>query len=626
MSAAPPRPAWSSPTLAEQLETERGVEPPPVEQGVLVVADGPGASAVSRALPDATVVPAAGSLDELRALVVAHDLDVLLVAGPTVPSPELVDALAAGLAADSACASVSLDRTSPWIDSRLPPPSTARPRAGAVLVRRDHLVLALDEVERLATPEVRLIDVPTGRGVTADALASLVRPGFVHRACAGPPPPPGEPASAAPRVGVGPFDAEVVLDGRALAFPLSGSQAQLIGLLGGLVRAGARVAVLAPDALHETTAAGLGELRDAIPFLERTRIGRPQVFHRPFQIGSLDGLEDCLSVGERLVVTYQDTIAERTPAYAPGAGSWQRFRMAAAAVRSSADELTFYSRHAALDAASGGGLALDRATVIPLGLDHVRDLEPPEARVTPLRGRPYLLVLGNAYWHKNRLFALRLTRWLVERHRWEGGLVLAGSHPGHGSSHPAEEALVRDSPALAGRVADLGYVSDAERLALYAGAELVLYPTLQEGFGFVPFEAAALGKACVYAHRASMRELLPAAGALPSFDLDEAGAFVLQALESPTERKRIAAAVDAAAAGLTWDRAAAGYREVYARALERPARAGGRARFAARRRTGVGASLGRVAKLVRRRARRVGSAPRVGRSDRGEGRGEERSR
>ena len=625
MSAASRRLASSAPTLAEQIETERGVEPSPVGHGVLVVVDGPGASDVSRALPDETVAPPPGSLGELRALVAAHDLDVLLLDDLAVPTKKLVDALASGLAADSASATVSFDPAVRWKDGRLPPPSTAKPRAGTVLVRRDHLVLALDEAALLADRDVRLIGVPSGRGVAADALASLVRPGFVHRACAGPPPP-GEPAPVAPRGSAGPFDAEVVLDGRALAFPLSGSQAQLIGLLGGLVRAGTRVAVLAPDALHDTTAAGLGELREAVPFLDRGRVGRPSIFHRPFQIGSLDGLEDCLAVGERLVVTLQDTIAERTPAYAPGAGSWQRFRMAAAAVRSSADELTFYSRHAALDAASDGGLDLGRATVIPLGLDHIRDLEPPDAPAAPLGRRPFLLVLGNAYWHKNRSFALRLTRWLVERHGWEGGLVLAGGHPGHGSSQSAEEALVRDAPGLEGRVADLGYVSDAKRLALYAGAELVLYPTLQEGFGFVPFEAAALGKACVYAHRASMRELLPAAGALPSFDLDEAGAFVLHVLQSGVERRRIAAAVDAAAAGLTWDCCAAGYREVYARALERPPRAGGRTRVAARRRTGVGASLGRVAELVRVRARGGASAQRAGRSDRGEGRGEERSR
>ena len=141
-----------------------------------------------------------------------------------------------------------------------------------------------------------------------------------------------------------------------------------------------------------------------------------------------------------------------------------------------------------------------------------------------------------------------------------------------GSSLEAESRLLHETPALAGRVEDLGHVSDEERLALLAGAELTLFPSYYEGFGFVPFESAALGTACVYTYGSSMKELLPQVGGLPSFDLEEAGPFVAGLLASDARRREVVEAIDAAARDLTWDRAAAGYLEVYDRALAREPR------------------------------------------------------
>ena len=142
-------------------------------------------------------------------------------------------------------------------------------------------------------------------------------------------------------------------------------------------------------------------------------------------------------------------------------------------------------------------------------MDHLTaDMETAEVR--PLGGRPFLFVLGNAYWHKNRVFAIRLVQWLVEARGWDGGLVLAGARPGHGSSVRAEQVLVGRTPSLLGRVADLGVVTSAEQASLYRSADAVLFPSVHEGFGFIPFEAAVFDRACVYSHRSSMRELLPA--------------------------------------------------------------------------------------------------------------------
>jgi glycosyltransferase involved in cell wall biosynthesis len=182
------------------------------------------------------------------------------------------------------------------------------------------------------------------------------------------------------------------------------------------------------------------------------------------------------------------------------------------------------------------------------------------------------LVLGASFRHKNREWAVRLFLRLAER-GWDGTLVLAGGHPEFGSSAAGEREILNAYPEFADRVVDLGHVDEVQKTALYREASLVLYPSLYEGFGLVPFEAAALGTACVYSDRSSMAEFLPDEGRLPSFRLDVATDYVFDILSSATRQAAIVTAVISSGVGLTWERTAASYIDVYRRALAHPPRA-----------------------------------------------------
>ena len=489
------------PTLAEQL-ARLSPEDDPGSRGVLLIADA-GASAVAPS--DSVVQVSATTLGELRETLAQHDSDVLLSGGVPLTA-QAIERLCRGLAADPSCATVSIDphvRPSP---PGVPPQTVDRPRRGAVLVRRDHLLLALDE-----EPVAGLSDDPRPAAsepgdLVGALLGRLERPGFVHRAL-----PSGGPAATSARPPSSPSaarrTASVVFDGRSFAYTLSGTQVQTIGLLGGLVRAGAEITVALTAELHPTVRAELGELVDEMRFVEHSRVGRVELFHKPHQFWSLHDLAESLSMADRVVLTQLDMILERTPAYRRSREKWEKQRATTAAALASVDQIGFLSAAAALDAASDGELELDRATVVHCGVDHLTGRRVPDP-ACPLGGRPYLLAVGNAFWHKNRTFALRLVGWLVERQGWDGGLVLAGGHPDVGSSLEAEARLLHASPVLADRVRDLGHISDEERLALLSGAELTLFPSYYEGFGFVPFESAALGTACLYTYGSSMRELL----------------------------------------------------------------------------------------------------------------------
>ena len=73
--------------------------------------------------------------------------------------------------------------------------------------------------------------------------------------------------------------------------------------------------------------------------------------------------------------------------------------------------------------------------VIPDGLTNLFD-----------RGeqRPFLLFVGNSYFHKNRLFAFRVADELRCNHGWDGAVVSAGGTPGK-RARPS----VRSAPSCA---------------------------------------------------------------------------------------------------------------------------------------------------------------------------------
>ena len=152
--------------------------------------------------------------------------------------------------------------------------------------------------------------------------------------------------------------------------------------------------------------------------------------------------------------------------------------------------------------------------------------------------------------------------------------MFAGSHPDEGSSVRAEAHLAARKPFTRGAGRRPRYVSERRPIGALPGAELVLFPSLLRGLR-VHARSRRLpsGRPACMRIESSMRELLPPAGGLPSFDLERAGPFVFGLLEQRRahargrrrDRRRVAA-------GLTWDRTAAGYLEVYDRALAREPR------------------------------------------------------
>ncbi len=161
------------------------------------------------------------------------------------------------------------------------------------------------------------------------------------------------------------------------------------------------------------------------------------------------------------------------------------------------------------------------------------------SRPAGLPDDPFLLCLGADYAHKNRPFAIKLVGALREL-GWGGRLVLAGPHVPTGSSGVTEKALLARDAELRQSVIDLGAVDEPTREWLVDQSCALVYPTLYEGFGLLPLEAARAGVPCIFAPQASLEELAADAATLIPWDVGASAAAVRDLLvEGPARRAHL---------------------------------------------------------------------------------------
>jgi glycosyltransferase involved in cell wall biosynthesis len=303
---------------------------------------------------------------------------------------------------------------------------------------------------------------------------------------------------------------------------------------------------------------------------------RADVVHRPYQINNAGELTFLTQLADRLVITHQDLISYFNPSYFPSLEEWEQYRQLTRGALAIADRVLFVSDHARRDALAEELVEPHRASVVHNGVHRAaqgneQPSRPPGTTSLPEHAE-VLLCIGTDYHHKNRIFALRVLEQLQQRHAWTGCLVFAGPTVRQGSSRAQEMELVAGRPSLARSVITCPAVSESEKAWLYARARLVLYPTVHEGFGLVPFEAAEHEVPCMWAPGTALSELLPEAAApiLPwdaGFSADRA----IELLRDEELRRRNISAIREAGAALTWDATALRLLELYEQTCDAPA-------------------------------------------------------
>jgi glycosyltransferase involved in cell wall biosynthesis len=269
-----------------------------------------------------------------------------------------------------------------------------------------------------------------------------------------------------------------------------------------------------------------------------------------------------------LVVTMHDAIplvyyGQSGPALPPRLRL--SYQLALLCVRRAATVITV-SETARRDILSNVPLKSDRVRAIYNGLDF--SVPHDYGRVLKQLGitAPYLLYAGSYEPRKNLLgavagyaAALRLTELptlvlLVERH--SGYQTAAMDEVGRSG--------VQD------RLRFLHSLSDEQLGALFAGAELLINPSLYEGFGFVPLQAMACGVPVISSACGSLPEILGDAAAYADVAQPERlGKAIVDLWQSPRRRAEMSERGRTRAARYSWVANAAATLGTYSAVVER---------------------------------------------------------
>ena len=124
---------------------------------------------------------------------------------------------------------------------------------------------------------------------------------------------------------------------------------------------------------------------------------------------------------------------------------------------------------------------------------------------------------------------------------------------------------------LRGSVHTVGHVSSESRTWLMANAAVVLYPSSAEGFGFVPYEAAALGTPSSFVHFGPLAELSGVRDAPSRWSVDEVASDLTRLLTQEDAAAGRVADLQRVRTELTWERFAERLVAFFGETLSRPA-------------------------------------------------------
>ena len=352
----------------------------------------------------------------------------------------------------------------------------------------------------------------------------------------------------------------VTLDARALGPPVGGTQVYIAQLAVALARSDDATVrlVIAPDDVAPELKPRLTNERGLEVITYETAVSGVEpthVVHRPQQVFSEHDLALLRLLGERIVITHQDLIAYRNPTYHASVDDWRQYRRVTRIALAVADKVVFFSEHARNDVVTEGLLDADHAEVVGIGADTLWRVPTKSRRPDRAPGDgAFVLCLGADYRHKNRAFAIQVVGRLRGEHGWSGKLVLAGAHVAHGSSQQEEQALITADPTLSSAVIDLGPVDEAGKIWLYEHATAVLFPSLYEGFGLIPYEAARANIPCMFAQQTALAEIGgPELATLIAWDARASASATAPLLIDGRAREQHLERLGRAAAESSWD-------------------------------------------------------------------------
>lgn len=274
------------------------------------------------------------------------------------------------------------------------------------------------------------------------------------------------------------------------------------------------------------------------------------LFYSPYFVAPL--LAPC-----PVVVTVHDLIFDRYPDYMPWAWSRPYYRLLMALSTRRAGRVITVSQATAADLIYYYGTPSDKIAVVLEGVDPSFGSMTYGDSLQALRqrydlARPIILSVGALRPHKNLARLVRAFASLPPSTAHD--LVFVGQAD---ARFPDEARQAAEGEGLKGRVRFLGWVPEADLAALYVLADLVVVPSLVEGFGLAALEAMASGTPVLAASVSSLPEVVGGVGVLVDpYDEKALAGAMRELLSDEALRRRLGEAGRARAAAFAWQQAA----------------------------------------------------------------------
>lgn len=369
----------------------------------------------------------------------------------------------------------------------------------------------------------------------------------------------------------------VGLDAHSVGQEQGGNESYLLGLLEGFSRLNApefRFLLFQPDKTEEIP------LIKNNPAFTSEKISR-QVFWRlffdlPWQTfrQKLDLLHTQyhLPIVSKCpaVITLHDVSFLRYPGLIPKREFWKMKFSVAYAVKKAKKVITVseFSKKEILDLYK---LKPEKVTVVYNGISQNFRPAPRENKETVLRKygitKPYIFSVASLHPRKN---FVRLIKAFVSlcgaQEGFDYNLVLGGKKLWLYN----ETIAAASKNPYKNRIILTGYLPEKELVSLYSFADVFVYPSLYEGFGFAPMEAMACGCPVVTSRTSSLPEVTGEAAILVDpYSVDEIAKGILKVLKTPDLRQRAQENSLKQAQKFTWLAAAEKTLGVYEEVLKR---------------------------------------------------------
>lgn len=227
------------------------------------------------------------------------------------------------------------------------------------------------------------------------------------------------------------------------------------------------------------------------------------------------------------------------------------------------------SEYSKQDISQKANVPLDKIRVIPNGLREPNPENAATMKALAARCRlhdAFILNVGGIHERKNIVRLIQAFTLMVKEYGYDGHLVITGSTSGA----PYQEKMKKQCDAavktsgIADRITFTGFVTEQELDQLLRRAQLLIYPSLYEGFGIPILEAMKVGTPVVTSNVTAMPEVAGDAAQLVNpIDISAMAAAMNRVLKDEQLREEMRRKGYARASSYSWDKSCKQYLQVY---------------------------------------------------------------